>query len=179
MMTETTAEAGSRLWTPEGFRDDGWVHAESVDALAGNARVILPLSAFLALDAGTRSANAERLGVHILPGEALDAIVTHLPTVPLVSLAFPAFNDGRSYSKAELLRTRHGYEGIVRASGDVLIDQIPLMIRTGFNEFEVRNPVALRRLAEGKFEGIRYHYQPTAKPEAAGAGYSWRRLPTG
>lgn len=175
-VTETTAV--TRLWTPQGFRDDGWVHAESADALAGNARVILPLAAFLALDEATRSASAERLGVHIVPGEALDAVLPYLETLPLVSLAFPAFNDGRSYSKAELLVTRHGYKGIVRASGDVLIDQIPLMIRTGFSEFEVTNPTALKRLSEDRLGGIPFHYQPTAKPEAAGAGYSWRRLPT-
>ena len=173
-MNETETAPAARLWTQEGFREDEWVHAE---ALAGNRRVILPLAAFLALDEDARALNAGRIGVHILPGEALDAILPHLSALPLVSLAFPAFNDGRSYSKAELLRTRHRYEGIVRASGDVLIDQIPLMIRTGFTEFEVTNPTALKRLEEGRLGGIAFHYQPAAKQEAQPAGYSWRRLP--
>ena len=67
----------------------------------------------------------------------------------------------------------------MRASGDVLIDQIPLMIRAGFSEFEVSNPTALKRLAEGRLGGIPFHYQPSARPAAPGAGYSWRRLPGG
>ncbi|MEO3386875.1 DUF934 domain-containing protein [Mesorhizobium sp. CAU 1741] len=177
-MTETTTPATTRLWTNEGFRDDDWAHAETVDALAGNSRVILPLAAFLALDDETRSRLGDRIGVHVMPGEALDALVPHLGTVALVSLAFPAFSDGRSYSKAQLLRERHGYEGVVRASGDVLIDQIPLMLRTGFSEFEVSNETALARLGQGRVGGIDFHYQPAATQEPGGPAYSWRRVAT-
>ncbi|MGQ2904460.1 MAG: DUF934 domain-containing protein [Neoaquamicrobium sediminum] len=174
-MSET--ETVTRLWTPDGFREDEWSHAEDAQALAGNQRVILPLAVFLDLDDATRAAAADRIGVHVLPGEALDALLPLLSRVPLISLAFPAFNDGRSYSKAELLRSRHGYGGTIRASGDVLIDQIPLMIRTGFSEFEVTNETALSRLGEGRIGGIPFHYQPAAKAGDAGAGYSWRRRP--
>jgi uncharacterized protein (DUF934 family) len=176
-MSATDMEAVTRLWTPLGFCDDGWAHAASADSLAGNARVILSLAVYLGLDVETLATHGDRLGVHVLPGEALDPLLPHLARLPLVSLAFPAFNDGRSYSKAELLRARHGYTGIVRASGDVLIDQIPLMLRVGFSEFEVTNPIALTRLASGELGGIPYHYQPTARSETKGAGYSWRRLP--
>ena len=95
----------------------------------------------------------------------------------MVVLPFPAFNDGRSFSKAELLRRRHGYRGIVRATGDVLIDLIPHMLRTGFDEMVVSNPTALARLREGRVGGLPLHYQPTARPAAPGASYSWRRQP--
>lgn len=166
-----------RLWTPQGFRDDEWIHAGSADALSGNARIILPLEAFLALDAETRSAAAGRLGVLVQPGEAIDAVLPFLADLPLVALSFPAFSDGRSYSKAQLLRARHGYAGAIRAVGDVLIDQIPLMIRTGFSEFEVTDAAALRRLGEGRPGGIPFHFQPAAAPTSGGPGYSWRRLP--
>ncbi|TKT82672.1 DUF934 domain-containing protein [Aquamicrobium sp. LC103] len=175
-MTETTTPT-PRLWTPQGFREDEWRHAESVDALGGNAKVILPLEAFLALDGEARERAAGSVGVQILPGEKLDAIVPHLASLPLVSLAFPAFSDGRSYSKALLLRDRYGYAGIVRAAGDVLIDQIPLMLRTGFSEFEVTNETALRRLEEDRLGGIPFHYQPSARPAQPGVRYSWRRQP--
>jgi len=178
-MSETDTPAAPRLWTPQGFRDDDWTHADSAEALAGNGRVILPLAAYFELDAGTRAANAGRIGVHLLPGDALDPILRDLDTLALVSLAFPAFSDGRSYSKAALLRSRHGFAGTLRAAGDVLIDQIPLMIRTGFTEFEVTNPTALRRLEEGRLGGIAYHYQPASRPEDAGPRYSWRRAPAG
>jgi uncharacterized protein (DUF934 family) len=176
-MSETETAAVTRLWTPQGFRDDEWTHAESAEALAGNRRVILPLDAFLALDDETRAASADRIGVLLKPGEALDPILPFLDRLPLVALAFPAFSDGRSYSKAQLLRARHGFRGAIRASGDVLIDQIPLMLRTGFSEFEVTNATALARLEQGRLGGIPFHYQPTATPGLPAAGYSWRRLP--
>jgi uncharacterized protein (DUF934 family) len=167
----------TRLWTPQGFRDDEWRHAESAEALRDGGRVILPLAAFVALDEAQQAQG--RTGVAVLPGEAIDELLPFLETLPLIALVFPAFNDGRSYSKAELLRSRHGFRGVIRAWGDVLIDQIPLMIRTGFDEFEVSNETALKRLEEGRLGGLPVHYQPAATRAAGGEAYSWRRLPTG
>ena len=68
-MTETKPEASAppeqpqpRLWTPAGFREDEWTHAESAEALVGNGRIILPLQAFLDLDPEQRkSARASSL----------------------------------------------------------------------------------------------------------------------
>lgn len=173
-MTETTAP---RLWTPEGFRDDEWTHAESAEALTGNGRFILPLGVVLGLDPETRRSAAERLGVLLQPGDKLEAIVPLLDDLSLVALAFPAFNDGRSFSKAELLRSRHGYERPLRAVGQVLVDQLPHMLRVGFTEFEVSHPTLIARLEAGRIGGIPLQYQPTAaKPSQAGQAYSWRRV---
>jgi uncharacterized protein (DUF934 family) len=171
-VTETAA--APRLWTPEGFREDEWKHADALGEAGANDRVILPLAAFLALDDAARAAAAGRIGVLLLPPEPVEALAPFIDRLALVALAFPAFNDGRSYSKAELLR-RNGFAGTLRATGDVLIDQVPLMLRTGFDEFEVKHPTALRRLEEGRVGGIAQHYQPTALPAAAGETYSWRR----
>ncbi len=174
-MTETPAY---RLWTPEGFREDEWQHAERAEALAGNGRFILSLQAFLDLDEATRKGAKERLGVLLLPADPVERIAELLGDLSLVALAFPAFSDGRSFSKAELLRSRHGFAGAVRATGAVLVDQLPHMLRLGFDEFEVSNPVLIKRLEEGRVGGIGEYYQPTAKPAAepsVGARYSWRR----
>lgn len=177
-MTEATPETTIRLWTPEGFRDDGWTHAETAGGLAGNGRFILPLHAFLELDQEQRQAAKDRLGVLLQPGDQLDAIAGLLDQLSLVALAFPAFNDGRSFSKAELLRSRHGFAGAVRATGQVLIDQLPHMLRVGFDEFEVSHPVLLKRLEAGQAGGLPLYYQPSAKPAgpaSKGAKYAWRR----
>ncbi len=177
-MTEPTAQTASRLWTPQGFREDEWSHAESADALVGNGRFILPLQAFLELDAEVRKSAAERLGVLLLPGDQLEKIVPFLDVLSLVALAFPAFTDGRSFSKAELLRSRHNFTGVVRATGQVLIDQLPHMLRLGFDEFEISHPVLIERLETGDTGGIPLYCQPTAKPAGTptkGADYSWRR----
>ena len=58
---------------------------------------------------------------------------------------------------------------------NVLIDQIPLMLRCGIDSFAVTNGTALRRLAENRLPGIDNHYQPTARPSEGVGSYSWRR----
>ena len=174
-MTEPT-KPETRLWTPKGFREDEWTHAEGAEALAGNGRFILPLQAFLGLDPEVRKSARERLGVLLLPGDELDKITELLDQLSLVALAFPAFNDGRSFSKGELLRSRYHFEGAVRATGQVLVDQLPHMLRLGFDEFEISNPVLLKRLEEGRTGGLGLYYQPTAMPEPRGPKYSWRRV---
>ena len=179
LMTETKPETDAsptlRLWTPTGFREDEWTHAESADALAGNGRVILPLQIFFALDPEQRKSARERLGVLLQPGDKLEAIIGLLDQLSLVALAFPAFTDGRSFSKAELLRSRHRFEGSVRATGQVLIDQLPHMLRLGFDEFEVSHPVLVERLEKGETGGLDLHYQPAARASAKAESYSWRR----
>lgn len=170
-----TDQTEPRLWTSDGFRDDEWQRVEELPADAGEGRYLLPLGEFLALGDNRRGELGDRLGVEIAPGEKLDDVLPHLASVGLVALAFPAFNDGRSFSKAELLRTRHGYAGPLRATGDVLADQLPHMIRTGFSEFAVSNPATLKRLEKGTLGGIRLHYQPTAKQAEKPQGYAWRR----
>ena len=175
-----TEQNDTRLWTPaEGFRDDGWQRVDDLPAHAGEGRYLLPLGSFLALGDNSRAEFAGRIGVEVAPGEALDSLLPLLEDVALISLSFPAFGDGRSYSKAELLRTRHGYEGPLRAAGDVLIDQVPHMIRTGFSELEIANPATLKRLGNGETGGIAHHYQPTAKEAARTSGYAWRRRAAG
>ncbi len=55
-----------------------------------------------------------------------------LQGVTCIELNFPKFTDGRAYSQAVLLRRRLGFTGELRATGDVLIDQLLLMQRSGF-----------------------------------------------
>jgi uncharacterized protein (DUF934 family) len=56
-----------------------------------------------------------------------------LEGVTRIELDFPKFADGRAYSQAFLLRRRLGFAGDIRATGDVLIDQLVQMQRTGFS----------------------------------------------
>ena len=55
-----------------------------------------------------------------------------LQGVERVELSFPKFTDGRAFSQAVLLRRRYGFTGDIRATGDVLIDQLVQMARSGF-----------------------------------------------
>ena len=56
-----------------------------------------------------------------------------LDNVQGVELNFPKFTDGRAYSQALLLRRRYKFAGDIRATGDVLIDQLVHMSRSGFS----------------------------------------------
>lgn len=60
---------------------------------------------------------------------------SQLDGIELVVLDFPKFTDGRAYTQARLLRERLGYKGELRASGAVYIDQLPFLVRCGFDSF--------------------------------------------
>lgn len=61
-----------------------------------------------------------------------------LAGVRVVELQFPKFSDGRAFSQAFLLRRRLGFTGQIRATGDVLIDQLVQMQRSGFSQAVLR-----------------------------------------
>ena len=99
------------------------------------------------------------VGVH-LPNDAdVRDLAADLPRLALVALAFPKWVDGRAYSQAHLLRTRHRYRGGVRATGEVLVDMVPLLARTGFDSALLRRDqsidAALRALSffPGHYQG--------------------------
>jgi len=56
-----------------------------------------------------------------------------------IALHFPKFTDGRAYSQAALIRKRLGFNGDLCATGDVLVDQLQLMQRTGFSTAVLRD----------------------------------------
>lgn len=64
--------------------------------------------------------------------------LTALLTQPCIGIFFDKFNDGRGYSLARLLREA-GFQGELRALGDVLIDQLFYLKRCGFNAFQLRD----------------------------------------
>jgi uncharacterized protein (DUF934 family) len=62
-----------------------------------------------------------------------------LEGITTVVLQFPKFTDGRAFSQAFLLRRRLGFTGEIRATGDVLIDQLAQMQRSGFSQAVLRD----------------------------------------
>ena len=102
-------------------------------------RVIVPLAVWQAQRAELLpKAEAGVVGVW-LAGDADPAeLAADLSKLQLVAVDFPKFADGRGYSIATLLRTRHGYGGELRAIGDVLRDQFFFMLRCGFDVLQPR-----------------------------------------
>jgi uncharacterized protein (DUF934 family) len=116
------------------------------------------------------AADAEQTGasspnVLKLTNDANPAEVS-LDGVQRIDLHFPKFTDGRAYSQAFLLRRRLGFKGELRATGDVLVDQLQLMQRSGFDSAVLRADQSLaaaeRALAlfADFYQGDAAHPQP-------------------
>ena len=100
-----------------------------------------------------------------------DAHAVALDNVQRIDLHFPKFTDGRAFSQAFILR-RRGYEGDIRAHGDVLIDQLVQMQRSGFTSVVLRDD---QNAEHGKkllshylsfYQGDAVHPQPHFAKEA-------------
>ena len=104
---------------------------------------------------------AAPVGVKLRSDQPPELIAADLSSLAMVALEFPVFRDGRAYSYARLLREKYGFAGEIRAVGDVLLEQLHFMQRTGFDAFEYRSDDPLRDLeiAAGDFD---VWYQPAA-----------------
>jgi uncharacterized protein (DUF934 family) len=120
--------------------ETSWKTVTGDDPLPQQEAVIVPLARLAeALAANHLSA----VGVRIEPGEDVNALSDHLSRIGIVELAFPTFRDGRNYSSARILREELGYEGEIRAVGDVLVDQLHFMVRTGIDALQLHPDVKL------------------------------------
>ena len=92
-----------------------------------------------------------------------------LDGVQRIDLVFPKFTDGRAFSQAFLLRRRLGFSGEIRATGDVLIDQLVMMKRSGFDAAVLRADQNVD-FAQAQFDRYNGFYQGdavTAQPAFA------------
>ncbi|MCH7343836.1 DUF934 domain-containing protein [Pelomonas sp. CA6] len=80
----------------------------------------------------------------ILPNDAdVETLAEDLPRLQLVVLQFPKWVDGRAYSQARLLRGRYRFRGELRATGEVLVDMLPLLQRCGVDAAQLRHDQSL------------------------------------
>jgi len=154
------------LWRDGGFAEDEWTFVAD-DAALPEGRVIVSLARFLRERA--------EAGVALTAGQAALDALPGLVDRPLLALSFAAFGDGRAFSYAILLRQRLGFRGELRAVGDVLIDEIPLMLRCGFNAFDVSNEATLRALRDGGSPRFGWAYQPGLGAETRDPSRPWAR----
>ena len=99
-----------------------------------------------------------------LPNDA-NPLEASLEGVERVELNFPKFSDGRAFSQAFLLRRRLGFAGDIRATGDVLVDQLVQMERTGFSSAVLRADQD-EAIARRQFEQYAAFYQGDVMNEA-------------
>ena len=108
----------------------------------------------------------EPVGVKLKSDQPPELIAADLESLAMVALEFPVFRDGRAYSYARLLREQYGYSGEIRAVGDVLLEQLHFMERTGFDAFELESddPLGDLQIASADFD---VWYQPAADDRLA------------
>ena len=138
---------------------DLYLHVADGAELPGDGAVLVSAARFLE-DPEALLKRAGKTGVIWPNNRDVDDLVPYLDRLAAIALVFPSFRDGRAYTQARLLRERHGYDGELRASGQVLRDQFVFMLRAGFDAFEVRK----QSDAEAFDEAIRRYsvfYQPT------------------
>jgi len=115
---------------------DPFIRLEDDAPLAGDP--VLVSAQRLFAEGEALFAEDRTVGVIWPNGRDIAELVPFLPRLAVVGLEFPKFRDGRAFSQARLLRERHGFAGELRATGDVLFDQLLLMERAGFDAFEVK-----------------------------------------
>ena len=121
--------------------------------------VLLPAERLLA-DARDLAWRAAPTGVIWPNDRRIAELVTCLDWLALVALVFPTFRDGRAYSQARILREQYGFRGELRATGQVLRDQLLFLHRAGFDVFEVSKDEDAAHFAQ-VLERYSVFYQPT------------------
>ena len=164
------------LWREGGFVENIWTRVADEAPLPREGAAIVSLARWRRERAILMERGAP-VGVEIAAGKDALEHLSEAADRPLVALKFDKFADGRAFSYAILLRERHSFAGELRAVGDVLLDEIPLMLRCGFTSFEVVNAPTLRALDEGRLPRFPLAYQPSlAAGEAPAGGRAWLRV---
>jgi uncharacterized protein (DUF934 family) len=138
---------------------DPFFDATAAETLPPSGSVLVTLDQWKAQRAALL-ARGTPLGIRLHSDQSPELIADDVAHFALIALEFPKFRDGRAYSYARLLRERYGFKGELRAVGDVLMEQLFFMLRTGFDAFELRSerPLEQYRTALADFS---VWYQPT------------------
>jgi len=167
------------IWRDGGFADDIWTTLDDAELSPERGAIVVSFARWQA-DKATLRTRADPVGVSIAAGKDVVGELAEAAGRPLVALKFDKFADGRAFSYAELLRERHGFTGELRATGEVLLDEIALMLRCGFTSLEVTDANTLRALAEGRLPKGALFYQPAPGLHEAPAGTRpWLRRAVG
>ena len=114
----------SVIVTDTGFAAEDWAHG------------------FLSPD--NLPANDGAVGVDLAPDADVSALKDSLDRIEMIRIDFPSFADGRGFTLARNLR-RMGFRGRLRAKGHVIADQYAMARRSGFDEVEISDDLALRQ----------------------------------
>lgn len=146
------------LFRESGPVDDPWIRLADDQPVPADGPVLVSFARWREARA-VLLARRGPVGVALANTDPVEALAHDVARLDLVVLHFPKFSDGRAYSQARLLRGRLGYGGELRATGGVLRDQLPFLLRCGFDSFDSDQPGFADGLtgARGLFSVV---YQP-------------------
>jgi phosphoadenosine phosphosulfate reductase len=147
------------LWKSGGFVQDDWRVVADDAPLPDGEKVVVSLKRWRAERPALATRNLP-LGLMIAAGEKWEDVVADLPRFPVIVVTIPKYADGRAFSIARLLRERDGYKGEIRARGEYIIDQVPLMMRVGIDAFETSDPILIRAFETGVWPEVPHYLQP-------------------
>lgn len=163
------------LWKSGEFMTDVWSRIADDQPLPTEGYGLVSWQRWLGEGSAILAAGMP-VGLWLTPGDDIVAVEPDIDRFALIALEFPSFTDGRAYSAARLVRERFGFGGELRAVGDVLIDQIPLMARVGFDTFTVTHEPSIAALKAGKLPDVPYHLQPAiGRHEVPSGTRPWAR----
>jgi uncharacterized protein (DUF934 family) len=147
---------------------DDWTRLDDAAPLPASGKCIVSHARWLA---GRDALQARGdLGVAIPPTLDVNELRADLPALGLVALHFGFIQprpeggrsfDGRAYSQARALRERFGFQGEIRATGEVFRDAMFYMHRCGVDAFELKAGADLQD-ALGAFRDFSFGYQGAA-----------------
>ena len=152
---------------------DDWCTLAQAEELPPEGKVILSLPKWQAIRA--QEIKNIPLGLLIEPGQDLQTIALDISRFALIAVAFPKFTDGRGYSQARQLRGTYGFTGELRATGEVLFDQLQFLARCGFDSFDIKDAATIRLLEAGRRPRFGIFYQPGLGPEIPERTRPWAR----
>lgn len=116
---------------------DVWTLVNDPDSLPGGHHLMVEGDALIERGGFPETGQRTQWGVAWPNYRPVAELAPYLDRLALVALSFPTFKDGRAYSQARLLRGQHGFDGEIRATGQVLQDQFAFMVRAGFDALQV------------------------------------------
>ncbi|HUZ92220.1 MAG TPA: DUF934 domain-containing protein [Methylocella sp.] len=161
------------IFKDDGFVPDDWRNLAQAEEIPPMGKVILSLPQWQAIRGQARSDRL--LGLLIEPGQDLQTIAPDLSHFALIAVAFPKFTDGRGYSHARQLRGTYSFTGELRATGEILFDQLQFLTRCGFDSFDISDAATIRLLEAGRRPRLGIFYQPGLGPETREQTRAWAR----
>jgi phosphoadenosine phosphosulfate reductase len=161
------------LFRNGGFAEDDWHLLTEEESLPLDGKVILSLALWDRYRDDALASNVP-LGLQLEPARSAATIAKDISRFDLIAIHFPKFTDGRGYSQARQIRD-FGFSGELRATGDILYDQLQLLARCGFDAFEITHAATIRLLETGRGPDLELFYQPSQRAEIPENTRPWAR----